>query len=142
MRNEEKPEIGSPIVINGASWVLFSATLLTIIFPVHIACASLSLFILGDAAAALVGRKFGKRRWPLSHKTIEGSIAFFIIGAACLTLFNFLPWYFVFLVSGLAMLLEVMPIPINDNVHVPILTACAIFSIEYAYGNPQPSLFF
>lgn len=142
MRTEEKPPLGSPIVINGASWVVISATLLTLIFPVYIACASLSMFMLGDAAAALVGRKFGRLHWPNSKKTIEGSIAFLLTAGTTLLLFNFLPWYFVFLVTGIAMLLEVIPIPINDNVRVPILAGFVIFGIEYLFGNTQPSLFF
>lgn len=142
MRTEEKPPLGSPVVINGASWVVISATILTIIFPVYIACASLSMFMLGDAAAALVGRKFGKTHWPQSKKTIEGSGAFWAVSSLTLLLFNFLPWYYVILVSGVAMILEVIPLPINDNVRVPILVGFIIFGLEHVLGNTQPSLFF
>ena len=142
MRAEEKPAIGSPVVINGASWVILSATLLTIIFPVYIACASLSMFMLGDAAAALVGRKFGKVHWLKSPKTIEGSIAFFVVAGVTLILFNILPWYVALIVSSTAMVLEVIPLPFNDNVRVPILTGFLIYGIEYVFGNTQPPLFF
>ena len=142
MRNEEKPPLGSPIAINGATWVLISATLLTVIFPIHIACATFSLFILGDAAAAIVGRKFGKTHWPRSKKTVEGSSAFFILSVLTLVFFNFLSWPAIILVSIIAMTLEIIPLPINDNVRVPILTGFVIFGFEYAFGNSQPSLFF
>ena len=142
MRTEEKPPIGSPIAINGASWVVISATLLTIVFPVYIACASLSMFMLGDAAAALVGRKFGNLNWPQSKKTIEGSLAFWVISGVTLLVLNFLPWYAAILVSGIAMILEVLPLPINDNVRVPILVGFIIFGLEHVFGNTQPSLFF
>ena len=142
MRAEEKPALGAPIVINGASWVVISATLLTIIFPVYIACSALSMFMLGDAAAALIGRKFGKNHWPRSPKTLEGSLAFFVVAGLTLVLFNIMPWYFALLVSGIAMLLEVIPLPVNDNVRVPILAGFVILGIEYMIGNTQPSLFF
>lgn len=142
MRDEEKTALGSPVVINGASWVMLSATLLTIIFPVYIVCASLSMFILGDAAAALIGRKFGKMHWPGSPKTIEGSIAFFLVAGVTLIWFNVLPWYVALIVSCTAMLLEVIPLPFNDNVRVPLLTGLFIYGIEYVFGNTQPSLFF
>ena len=141
MRESEKPEIGSPVVINGATWVVLSATILTIIFPVHIACASLAMFMLGDAAAALVGKKMGRIQWPRSKKTLEGSFSFLVISGLTLFLFGILNWYHTLLIAFIATLLEVIPIPINDNVRVPILVATVIFILLQSLGTPGLHLF-
>ena len=142
MRPEEKSAMGSRITINGASWVIISAALLALIFPIYIASASLAMFMLGDAAAAIWGRKFGRTPWPKSKKTLEGSFAFLVIAAVTLSLFNILAWYFVLLVAFVAMLLEVLPIPVNDNVRVPIIAGFMIFFLEKGLKNPDLTLFF
>jgi len=85
MRPEELPPPGDPIAINGATWVLLSSALLATLFPLPLAATAFAIFMVGDAAAALVGRRFGRHRWPGSRRTVEGSLAFF--GAALLTAF-------------------------------------------------------
>ncbi len=132
MRPGERPAVGAPMVINGATWVLLSATLLTLLFPIDIASVSLGLFMICDAGAALVGRRFGKHHWGASRKTIEGSIAFFVlalVGFAVLdfsSLFLFpMPWSI--LVALAATLLEVLSVRLNDNVFVPLCIAGLLY---------------
>ncbi len=64
------------LVLNGASWVLISATLCIAIFPKIIMLISFTILIISDTLAALVGRKFGKH--PLFDKSWEGTAAFII----------------------------------------------------------------
>ena len=68
--NNERPRI------NGATFVLISATFCVLIFPKVIAITSFTVLIISDTASALYGRKFGRR--PFLRKSVEGSAAFFV----------------------------------------------------------------
>lgn len=62
--------------LNGATYVLISAVIVILIFPKVFVVTSFSVLIIGDIAAALIGRKYGKRKFLL--KSLEGTLAFFI----------------------------------------------------------------
>lgn len=135
MRPEEIPPLGGPITFNGATMMCTSAALCAALFPAEVAAAALAMLMVGDGAAAVVGRRFGRRRWPRSPKSVEGSLAYavtaFAIGLAVVA------WP----ESGLSVavcaigaltgaLVEALPIPINDNLRVPILTGLAMMAIS------------
>ena len=142
MRSKERSQPGAPVAINGATWVLLSATLLVFIFPVEVAAVSMIMFMVGDAAAALMGRRFGRIHWGASPKTIEGSLAFFIAAFVCLAAFNILSWPECALVAGIAMVLEVTPVPFNDNLYVPLVSAGLIFCLLKFLHGEHLALFF
>ena len=82
LRAEVKP--GQWIVSGGAP-VLMAALLLNLIFPPLIAAASMAVMLTGDAAAALVGRKFGKHQL-VNGKSLEGTLSFIAVGYIFLTI--------------------------------------------------------
>ena len=126
--------------LTGATYVMggsFFCSLIAIGGKVAAASAflGLSLFILGDAAAALVGKAIGRRR--IGEKTLEGALGCF---ALCLLLglgiFPYLPeltlvWGNIHLLqavflSALVAVLELFPfrvgkIVLNDNLYVPVI---------------------
>lgn len=127
MRLEERPPVGGSIVLNGATWVLLSATLLVALFPVEVAVVSFTAFMVADAAAAIVGRSMGRRPWPRSIRTVEGSIAFFATGSSVMLLFGSVPFWTV-VVAGLAgTAAEIPSRPLNDNVRVPFVMGTVIY---------------
>ena len=135
MRKEEIAPVGGPIRINGATWVLITATVLAIIFPARIAAGSFAMFMVSDAAAALVGRRFGQLRWWGTRRTLEGSAAFVATG---LIIMAVLPG-FTFWVGAVSVLFaalaEAAPGPLNDNIRVPLVAATVIFLLErFALG--------
>lgn len=65
-------------ILNGASWVIINAVLILIIFPQYIASVSLSILIVCDLFAALIGRRFGRHR--IYNKSLEGTLAYCISG--------------------------------------------------------------
>ena len=69
--NDDKKKL-----LSGGSYVVISACLCIIIFPKVIAITAFTILIVSDATGALLGRKFGKRKF--FDKSLEGSIAFFI----------------------------------------------------------------
>ncbi len=62
--------------LNGATHVLISATLCVLIFPKLITITAFAVLIISDSAAALVGRRFGSKKFL--NKSVEGSAAFFM----------------------------------------------------------------
>lgn len=90
---------------------------------------------LGDAAAALVGKAFG--RHPITHrgitgpKTYEGTGAMFLVALvviyATLTLYGAAPWYFCLLiaivVAGISATVEYFSPNGSDTITVPLATA-------------------
>ncbi|AFN73678.1 phosphatidate cytidylyltransferase [Melioribacter roseus P3M-2] len=73
LRNHEKDHTTKRL--NGATYVLISAVIVVSVFPKVIAVTAFAVLIIGDIAAALVGRKFGHT--PLLKKSLEGTFAFF-----------------------------------------------------------------
>lgn len=127
MRLEECPPVGGPIVLNGATWVLLSATLLAAVLPMEVAIVSFTVFMVADAAAAIVGRSIGRRRWPRSIRTVEGSIAFFVTGTAVMLLFGSVPLWTVAIAVLAGTAAEIPSRPLNDNVRVPFVMGIVIY---------------
>ena len=124
----------------GSTYIFISAFFCSVIFynTPHIAFIALSLFILGDAVAAIVGISVG--RIKIGKKSLEGSAACFILG---LLLFFFVypqvpmlldswqgavPLPLIIAASFANTFFELFPIGfgekirINDNLSVPLLT--------------------
>lgn len=126
--------------ITGSTYILGGAFLCALFFPQRpdIAFIVLFIFILGDAAAALVGISMGKIRFL--GKSLEGSLACFATALLLLVLvfplfphvLDFwggrLPLKVAFPTALAVTLLELIPIPLpwggraNDNLIAPVLT--------------------
>jgi dolichol kinase len=65
--------------LTGATYVLLAAALVVAIFPKVFVIPAVAVLILGDIAAALIGRKFGRHKFLA--KSLEGTLAFFIVGS-------------------------------------------------------------
>ncbi len=107
----------------GSTYLLLAALLAIEIFPRPVAAAALGFTVLGDAFAAMVGRAWGRTR--LFHKSIEGALGGF---AACLAWGAFLvgaghaPWPPVLAGALAASLIELLPIPLDDNLGVTLFS--------------------
>ncbi|KAF0148404.1 MAG: phosphatidate cytidylyltransferase [Ignavibacteria bacterium] len=62
--------------LSGATYVLISAVFIIIIFPKIFVVTAFAVLIIGDIAAALIGRRFGKTKFLL--KSLQGTLAFFV----------------------------------------------------------------
>jgi dolichol kinase len=62
--------------LTGATYVLLSALICALIFPKVIFVTAFTILIISDSMAALIGRKFGKRKFL--RKSFEGTLSFFI----------------------------------------------------------------
>jgi glycerol-3-phosphate acyltransferase PlsY len=102
----------------GSTYLLIASVLTIELFAKPYAVAALGALILGDTAAALVGRTLGRAR--LFGKSLEGSLACFVVS-----------FLFAWGVVGLdvktaaigmlaATLFEFLPIPLDDNFRIPL----------------------
>ncbi len=71
-----RPHERKKFVLNGASWVLISASICVWIFPKIVMITAFSILIISDIAAALIGKRFGSV--PFLDKSLAGTSAFII----------------------------------------------------------------
>jgi len=116
----------------GSSYI-FSASVLTILlFDKSVAVAAISFIILGDIAAALVGRRFGKTNigWRAgksnalgnNKKSLEGSLSCLFMCLVVAVLVPHLPLWVGLIGAVVATGVEGSTIPINDNFSVPLIS--------------------
>lgn len=104
--------------ITGATWLLASMFAAVLLLPRDIAIAATWAAAVGDAAAALVGIRFGRRRSPRDGKSLEGSIACLLatlLGALLLARLGIVS---ALLVSVAASAAERLSWPRDDNVRI------------------------
>ncbi|UCH32744.1 MAG: HAD-IB family phosphatase [Candidatus Bathyarchaeota archaeon] len=103
--------------------ILFAlgVTLSLLIFQSPINFASIAIVSLGDSAASVFGGFFGKIALPFNKgKSLEGSVACF--GFAFLGAILFLSPPRAFFGAIIGMVVESLPLPINDNLSMPLIT--------------------
>ncbi|MDR2707937.1 MAG: haloacid dehalogenase-like hydrolase [Nitrososphaerota archaeon] len=98
------------------------ATLL--IFPYPVNAAAIAIFTLGDSVASIFGGTIGIRLPFNRGKTLEGSLSGFVFAFLASSLFV-APWIAV-IGAAIAMFVEYLPVPINDNIMIPIVTATVL----------------
>jgi HAD superfamily phosphoserine phosphatase-like hydrolase len=97
-----------------------------VVFPPPASYAAIAMFCLGDSAASLFGGLVSDSLPFNKGKTWEGSLAGFFF--AFLAGMFFLPTQPLVALTGaaIAMTVEVLPLPINDNVLIPVITGAAL----------------
>jgi HAD superfamily phosphoserine phosphatase-like hydrolase len=96
-----------------------------ILFSEPVGYASIAILTLGDSFATLFGRKMGCHVFNYRMgKSVEG--AFFGFIAAALGATFFVPPLEAFLGATGGMLIENLPLPINDNLTIPIISGLII----------------
>lgn len=127
MRNNEKDASS----FSGATFLLIGAIFTVILFKREIAIYSLTVLVISDTMAALVGRKFGKIK--IFEKSLEGSLSFFI--SAVLTYLFFQQFFgfsialdkviFASLIGTITELFS-KKLFLDDNLTIPIVMSLVI----------------
>jgi dolichol kinase len=111
----------------GSTYLLLAALLAIEIFPQPVAAAALGFTVLGDAVAAIVGRAWGRHR--LFNKSLEGFVACLLVclaWAAFVTAFGRLPLGPALAGAVVASLIELLPIPLDDNLGITLFAGYAM----------------
>ena len=114
--------------LTGASWVMISAFFTILIFPKNIAILSLIFMSVGDTVAGLVGRRIGKLK--IGEKTLEGFLFGFLVCAIISYNYKLIPFSISIYGSLVGMIFEVLPLPLDDNLKIPLSSASIMFLIE------------
>ncbi|MFQ6614686.1 MAG: diacylglycerol/polyprenol kinase family protein [Fidelibacterota bacterium] len=108
----------------GATWV-FTGSLVTImVFPKAVAVLALLFMCFGDTVAALTGKAWGKVR--IGKKSLEGFASGLAICFLLAWFFPELSWPVRSIGAVMAMSVELLPIPIDDNLRIPVFSGAAM----------------
>ncbi len=96
-----------------------------LIFPLKVSSAAIAIFALGDSTASIFGRYFARTSLPFNRdKSLEGSAAgFFFAFLAGSVFISPLP---TLAGAAVAMFVEYLPQPINDNLLIPLFTGLTL----------------
>jgi dolichol kinase len=111
----------------GSTYLLIAALVSVMIFPREICVAALGALILGDTAAALVGKAWGRVHLFGSRKTLEGSLACLIVSFLFAWKVTNLAWDVALVGAVVATLFEILPLPLDDNFAVPLSAGFAMY---------------
>jgi glycerol-3-phosphate acyltransferase PlsY len=110
---------------------LMSTFLTVLFFELEIAITALSFLVFGDMFAKIFGLAYGRHK--IFEKTLEGTLAYIgvVIGLGYI-LNTSLDIHLIILISGgvAAPLIELLPIGINDNFTVPIISGAVMTAIK------------
>ena len=110
--------------LTGATYYLIGSFLCILLFDKILAIVCLCFLTLGDLFAALIGKQWGRIKL-FSRKSLEGSLACFVVCAAVALLMGFHP---IVAIAGalVATLIELLPTGVDDNVTVPLISGLAM----------------
>ena len=111
--------------LSGATYMMVSSFVVLMLWGRIPATIATLYLIIGDSAAALIGKRWGVR--TLFNKTYVGSAACFV---ACLLLGIMLPqihWSIALAGAALATFAEVIPLPLDDNISVPLFAGMVVW---------------
>ncbi len=112
----------------GATYILLSVCLTVALYDKPIAIAAMAFIIVGDTLAALVGRRFGRHKF--GNKSIEGSLACLAGTVIVAVLIPDLPMGIRLLGAVVATIVEALPLGIDDNITVPILSGLSMTLLD------------
>ncbi len=104
--------------LTGATWVIVGSLITILLFTKYVAVIVLIFMSLGDTAAGLIGQKFGKHK--VGNKSWEGFFAGLIICFIVAINFPYLPLKISLIGALVAMIMELLPIPLDDNFKIPL----------------------
>ncbi len=110
--------------LTGATYFLIGSFLCILLFDKTLAIVCLCFLTLGDLCAALIGKQWGRIKL-FSRKSLEGSLACFVVCAAAALLIGLHP---VVAIAGalVATLIELLPVGVDDNVTIPLISGLAM----------------
>jgi glycerol-3-phosphate acyltransferase PlsY len=118
----------------GGSYLLLASLVAVFLFPdPGVFIAAISFLVIGDTVAALVGLRYGHQR--IFRKSIEGTLACLVSCLVIAYIISILPNKSLPITIGVigavvATVVEALPVEINDNVVIPIISGAVMQIIK------------
>ncbi len=115
--------------LTGGSYLMLASLVNILIFEDRgIFMASIAFLAVGDTMAALIGLTHGRTKIFTLRKTLEGMTACFLSCVLVSYLLSILPnvhlpFKIGLIGAGIATLIEILPLEVNDNVLIPLVSA-------------------
>jgi dolichol kinase len=103
---------------SGSTTIILAGLLVYLLFDLPVAAAAMVIVVIGDVAAAIIGRRFGRIRFR--NKSLEGTLAFIIFAMIFIQVIPALPLRIGIAGVMTGALIEFLPIPVDDNITVPL----------------------
>ena len=120
--------------LTGTTYLLLSSLAVFLLFEKYVAIASLLFLSIGDLMATVIGGKYGRR--IVFNKSLEGSLACLatclLIGMLMTRLSPTMVLPVAVVGAASATIVELLPIPIDDNLTIPLFSA-GIMSLAALY---------
>ena len=104
--------------LTGATWVMIGAVISIILFSKPVAIIALIFMSLGDTAAGLIGQRYGKHK--IWNKSWEGFFGGLLVCIIIGMNYSLLPMTISLSGAVAAMVMEIVPIPLDDNFKIPL----------------------
>ena len=129
--------------LTGATNILFSAIVCVLIFPKIITVNAFAILIISDITSALVGRRFGRRRF--FQKSLEGAAGFFVSATFVVLLAPKiqgipLEYGIGIVAAAVGAVVEALSTKIDDNISVPLSVGFVMWAL-YALLLPALPLY-
>jgi dolichol kinase/phosphoserine phosphatase len=103
----------------------FGILLTLLLFPRPASSAAIVIFAVGDSTASLFGKMFGRHTLSFNKgKTLEGSLIGFVFAFSAAAFF--VNPLMAASAAAVAMVIESLPLPINDNLVLPLVTGALL----------------
>jgi dolichol kinase len=119
----------------GAFYVVLAVLLINLIFDKNIALVSVSIMLVSDSFAAIIGKKYGQIK--ILDKSLEGSFAFFISAFYILQFseyFNLISLNiaYIIVIAAIVSLIELISskIKIDDNLSIVMASGLLIYAFS------------
>ena len=114
---------------NGATWFLFGGTITVFFFTMPVAVPALLFLTVGDTFAAIGGKLYPVGK--IGNKTLSGTTAGITTSFGAAYLVNqTLPLEVIILGAVAAMGVELLPVPLNDNLTIPVFSGTVMVASQ------------
>jgi glycerol-3-phosphate acyltransferase PlsY len=116
---------------SSATLFLVSSFLVILLFDKALATLSIVFLVFGDLSAKFTGLEHG--RWHLFGKSLDGTLAYLATSLVFGYLWSLIvpvPFFLVVIGATVAALAELLPLGVNDNFVVPLVSAAAMRAVQ------------
>jgi glycerol-3-phosphate acyltransferase PlsY len=118
--------------LTGASYFLVASLASLTLFNRETAILAISFLTLGDSLATIVSERYGKIHLP--KKTLEGMAAGLAANVIIVLIWRYagldIPLALAFTGAAVATIVESLPLPVDDNLTIPILSGAAMWLVS------------